>query len=201
MDYRTRVREQGLARVDQARCAGCAPGRVQRQRPPDPPDGVSHRRTAVLRYSAYQKKRLEQERDHAKPGMKSWITQASRTTALTVWPSTKIQSLAGCASSRRSGTARSWGWRPSTPCCPNKSVLCRVVRGPLGESTTAYLRDAAVAVGTPEGATGTVGRSHSDTWVGCIVCSTTPSSSVVRTSRSTCWRSRALNAWIVWAAS
>ncbi len=32
----------------------------------------------MLRYSAYQKKRLEQERDHAKPSMKSWITQASR---------------------------------------------------------------------------------------------------------------------------
>jgi len=38
------------------------------------------------------------------------------------------------------------------------------------------------------------GRSHSDTWVGCIVCSTTPTSSAVRLSRSTCWRSRALNA-------
>ncbi len=44
-------------------------------------------------------------------------------------------------------------------------------------------------------------RSHSDTWVGCIVCSTTASSSPVRVSRSVCWRRRALNAWIVWAAS
>src|SRR6266508_883833 len=48
---------------------------------------------------------------------------------------------------------------------------------------------------------GCEGRSHSDTWVGCIVCSTTSRSSAVRVSRSVCWRSRALNAWIVWAAS
>src|SRR5206468_8540882 len=39
---------------------------------------------------------------------------------------------------------------------------------------------------------GTDGRSHSDAWVGCMVCSTTASSSLVRVSRSTCWRSRAL---------
>src|SRR5215210_467361 len=45
------------------------------------------------------------------------------------------------------------------------------------------------------------GRSHSDAWVGCMVCSTTSRSSAVRVSRSTCWRSRALNAAIVWAAS
>ncbi|HZC98886.1 MAG TPA: hypothetical protein VFA46_01435 [Actinomycetes bacterium] len=45
------------------------------------------------------------------------------------------------------------------------------------------------------------GRSHSDTLVGCMVCSTTPSSSADRVSRSTCWRSRALNAAIVRAAS
>jgi hypothetical protein len=32
----------------------------------------------------------------------------------------------------------------------------------------------------------TDGRSHSDTPVGCMVCSTTPSSSAVRVSRSTC---------------
>jgi hypothetical protein len=47
----------------------------------------------------------------------------------------------------------------------------------------------------------TEGRSHSDTLVGCMVSSTTPSSSAVRVSRSTCWRSRALNAAIVRAAS
>src|SRR6266511_5083467 len=46
----------------------------------------------------------------------------------------------------------------------------------------------------------TEGRSHSDTLVGCMVWSTTASSSAVRVSRSTCWRSRALNAAIVWAA-
>jgi transposase len=46
----------------------------------------------------------------------------------------------------------------------------------------------------------TDGRSHSDTWVACMVWSTTPSSSPVRVSRSICWRSRALNAWIVLAA-
>jgi len=47
----------------------------------------------------------------------------------------------------------------------------------------------------------TEGRSHSDALVGCIVCSTTPSSSAARVSRSTCWRSRALNAAIVRTAS
>jgi hypothetical protein len=40
----------------------------------------------------------------------------------------------------------------------------------------------------------TDGRSHSDALVGCMVWSTTASSSAVRVSRSTCWRSRALNA-------
>ncbi len=45
------------------------------------------------------------------------------------------------------------------------------------------------------------GRSHSDTWVGWIVRSTTASSSPVSVSRSTCWRSRAPNAVIVLAAS
>jgi hypothetical protein len=30
-----------------------APGRVQHQRPPDPPDGVSHRRTGVLPWTAF----------------------------------------------------------------------------------------------------------------------------------------------------
>jgi hypothetical protein len=45
------------------------------------------------------------------------------------------------------------------------------------------------------------GRSHSDARVGCIVWSTTASSSPVRASRSVCWRSRALKAWMVWAAS
>ena len=44
------------------------------------------------------------------------------------------------------------------------------------------------------------GRSHSDTWVGCVVCSTTASSSPVRVSRSSSSRSRALNVAIVWAA-
>src|SRR6266498_2062987 len=47
----------------------------------------------------------------------------------------------------------------------------------------------------------TGGRSHSDTLVGCIVWSTTPSSSAIKVSRSTCWRSRALNAAIVLTAS
>ena len=50
----------------------------------------------------------------------------------------------------------------------------------------------------PAGACG--GRSHSDTWVGCVVCSTTASSSPVRVSRSSSSRSRALNVAIVWAA-
>jgi hypothetical protein len=50
-------------------------------------------------------------------------------------------------------------------------------------------------------AAGYEGRSHSDAWVGCMVWSTTASSSTVNVSRSTCWRSRALNAAIVWAAS
>jgi transposase len=45
------------------------------------------------------------------------------------------------------------------------------------------------------------GRSHSAIWVGCIVWSTTASSSLVNASRSTCWRSRTLNAAIVRAAS
>jgi hypothetical protein len=45
------------------------------------------------------------------------------------------------------------------------------------------------------------GRSHSDDWVGCIVSSATANSSAVRLSRSTCWRSRALNAATVCAAS
>jgi RNA polymerase sigma-70 factor (ECF subfamily) len=48
---------------------------------------------------------------------------------------------------------------------------------------------------------GGCGRSHSDARMGCIVSSTTASSSPVRVSRSTCWRSRSLNAAIVWAAS
>jgi hypothetical protein len=47
----------------------------------------------------------------------------------------------------------------------------------------------------------TDGRSHSDTRAGCIVSSTTASSSPVSVSRSTCWRSRALNISIVRAAS
>jgi hypothetical protein len=45
------------------------------------------------------------------------------------------------------------------------------------------------------------GRSHSDTWVGCIVWSATASSSTVRASRSTWSRRRALNASMVLAAS
>jgi hypothetical protein len=45
------------------------------------------------------------------------------------------------------------------------------------------------------------GRSHSDTWVGCTVWSTTASSSAVRVSRSICWCSRSLNTVIVCAAS
>jgi hypothetical protein len=45
------------------------------------------------------------------------------------------------------------------------------------------------------------GRSQSDTLVGFMVWSTTPSSSVVSGSRSTYWRSRALNASIVLTAS
>ena len=45
------------------------------------------------------------------------------------------------------------------------------------------------------------GRSQSDTLVGFIVWSTTPSSSVVSGSRSICWRSRALKASIVLTAS
>jgi hypothetical protein len=44
-------------------------------------------------------------------------------------------------------------------------------------------------------------RSHNDTAVGCIVWSTTASSSVVKASRSTSWRRRALNRSIVLAAS
>jgi len=50
----------------------------------------------------------------------------------------------------------------------------------------------------PAGACG--GRSHSDTWVGCVVCSTTASSSPVRVPRSSSSRSRPLNVAIVWAA-
>ena len=45
------------------------------------------------------------------------------------------------------------------------------------------------------------GRSHSVAWVGCMVWSTTASSSALRVSRSTSWRSRALNAAMVRAAS
>ena len=45
------------------------------------------------------------------------------------------------------------------------------------------------------------GRSHSDDRVGRIVSSVTANSSAVRLSRSTCWRSRALNAATVCAAS
>ena len=45
------------------------------------------------------------------------------------------------------------------------------------------------------------GRSHSDTVVGSIVCSTPDSSSAERVSRSTSSRSRALNASTVLAAS
>jgi Predicted membrane protein (DUF2207) N-terminal domain len=48
---------------------------------------------------------------------------------------------------------------------------------------------------------GGCGRSHSDAIVGCIVCSTTASSSPVNASRSTSSRSRVLNAAIAWAAS
>jgi hypothetical protein len=44
-------------------------------------------------------------------------------------------------------------------------------------------------------------RSHNDTAVGCIVWSTTASSSVDKASRSTSWRRRALNRSIVLAAS
>jgi hypothetical protein len=57
---------------------------------------------------------------------------------------------------------------------------------------------------TPPGArTGrpSEGRSHSDPAVGCMVWSTTASSSAVKVSRSTSWRSRALKAAMVWAAS
>src|SRR6266540_146050 len=60
-------------------------------------------------------------------------------------------------------------------------------------------RDAPVVLWSWGGLTD--GRSHSDTLAGCMVCSTTPSSSAVRVSRSTCWRSLALNAAIVRAAS
>lgn len=45
------------------------------------------------------------------------------------------------------------------------------------------------------------GRSHSDAWVGATVVSTTPSSSALSASRSTCSRSRAANASTTRAAS
>jgi hypothetical protein len=45
------------------------------------------------------------------------------------------------------------------------------------------------------------GRNHSDTMVGSMVWSTTASTSVESVSRSTCCRSRTLNASIVLAAS
>jgi hypothetical protein len=45
------------------------------------------------------------------------------------------------------------------------------------------------------------GRSHSDALVGCIVWSTTPSNSAESVSRSSCSRSRELNASMVLAAS
>jgi hypothetical protein len=57
------------------------------------------------------------------------------------------------------------------------------------------------ATAAPAVAAGGCGRSHSHTWVGCIVSSTTATSSAESVSRSTSSRSRALNAWIVRAAS
>ncbi len=44
-------------------------------------------------------------------------------------------------------------------------------------------------------------RSHSDAWVGCMVRSTTASSSALSASRSTSWRRRAANASTVRVAS
>jgi len=58
-----------------------------------------------------------------------------------------------------------------------------------------------VSLEVPAAGGGGRGRSHSDTLVGCIVWSTIANSSTVNASRSSCWRSRALNAAIVWAAS
>ena len=48
---------------------------------------------------------------------------------------------------------------------------------------------------------GRLTRSHSETWVGCIVCSATVSSSAVSVSRSICSRRRALKAATVWVVS
>jgi Putative transposase of IS4/5 family (DUF4096) len=64
-------------------------------------------------------------------------------------------------------------------------------RGSLGPGDGGAYRVGRVAAG---------GRSHSDAWVGCMVWSTTASSSAARVSRSVCWRSRALNASMVRAA-
>jgi hypothetical protein len=57
---------------------------------------------------------------------------------------------------------------------------------------------ATMASAAPDGG---CGRSHSDAIVGCIVWSTTASSSALSASRSTCSRSRAANASTVRAAS
>jgi hypothetical protein len=53
----------------------------------------------------------------------------------------------------------------------------------------------------PTALDGSGGRSHSPAWVGCMVVWTTARSSAVRVSRSTCRRSRVLNASMVVAAS
>jgi hypothetical protein len=53
---------------------------------------------------------------------------------------------------------------------------------------------------TFDGLLHTGGQSHKETVVGSIVLSTTLISSAASVSRSTSWRSRALNAWIVRAA-
>ena len=55
--------------------------------------------------------------------------------------------------------------------------------------------------GGREGGNDSRGRNHSDARVGCIVWSTTSSSSPVKVRRSSSSRRRALKAPMVWAAS
>jgi hypothetical protein len=75
-------------------------------------------------------------------------------------------------------------------------------RGPTGPRSGRVIHVRCRAMTAPTAVDGGCrARSHSDTWVGCIVSSTTASSSAVNVSRSTCWRSRWLNTEIVSAAS
>jgi hypothetical protein len=83
---------------------------------------------------------------------------------------------------------------------PSRSAVSRPRLGPDWSASRPVAGASRVATSVIGPTWLVAGRSHIDTRVGCIVWSTTPSSSFESVSRSMCSRSRALNASTVLAA-